>query len=64
MCKKKLVALLLAVAMIASMAVPSVAAESEATSVACPCASCNGAVPTWEEWTFTSGNVTSGGHYR
>ena len=38
--------------------------ESEETPVTCPCASCNGAVPTWEEWTFTSGNVTSGGHYR
>ena len=58
--KTKLIALLLAVAAIASMVVPSVSAAG-VTSATCPCATCNGSVPTWEAWDEVK--VKAGGHY-
>ena len=68
--KTRLIALLLAVAMIASLVVPGVAADPvdsgeantsyDPTQVACPCKVCNGNVPTWQEWT---GTETSGHYY-
>ena len=79
--KTKLIALLLAVAMITSMAVPVAAdptpvtstetrssttyTKPDPTTVKCPCADCNGAVPDWQEWTKDeeTGNWKTHGHY-